>query len=184
MFLLILLLLLILKTPLKISLGDEFQTVTKELKTIFEIIFLLDNLLLISPVKYKLRYVIFFGEIDTDFSDDELMLGKGLSEARKQLDENKRKTDRYFINLGNSKKEIDQQELLSRCLLIYQNYYDNWKEKDKNIVVELLKNEDYKMVAEIINLDRSSVWRRKKSLNIREFSAAKDIILKLSTNVD
>jgi len=173
-----------LKTPLKISLGDEFQTVTKDLETIFEIIFLLDSLLLESSINYKLRYVIFFGEIDTDFAEDELMLGKGLSDARKQLEENKKKIDRYFIDLGNSKPKIDQQKLLNQCLLIYQNYYDNWKEKDKNIVLELLKNEDYKTVADIIKLDKSSVWRRKKSLNIREFSAMKEIILKLSTYVN
>lgn len=173
-----------LKTPLKISLGDEFQTVTKDLNGIFEIIFLVDNLLLESPVHYKLRYVIFLGEIDTDFGEDDLMLGKGLSDARKQLGENRRKIDRYFIHLGNSKPQIDQQNLLNQCLLIYQNYYDNWKQKDKKIVLELLKNEDYKKVAEIINLDKSSVWRRKKSLNIREFSAIKEIILKLSTHVN
>lgn len=48
-----------LKTPLKISLGDEFQTVTNDLETIFDIIFFIDHLLLDSPIYYKLRYVPF-----------------------------------------------------------------------------------------------------------------------------
>lgn len=48
-----------LKTPLKISLGDEFQTVTNDLETIFDIIFFIDQLLLDSPIYYKLRYVPF-----------------------------------------------------------------------------------------------------------------------------
>jgi hypothetical protein len=49
--------------------------------------------------------------------------------------------------------------------------------KDLEIVKEFFLNEDYKIVAQKVNIDQSNAWRRKKSLNILEYNNIKKIIL-------
>lgn len=74
-------------SPLTVSLGDEFQGVIKDMTSCFRIVFSLEEFIVEHSLSLKLRYVVNFGDIDTQISDRVAygMLGKGLSDARELL---------------------------------------------------------------------------------------------------
>lgn len=168
-----------LKSKIKISLGDEFQCITKDLKTAVEIIFAMNELTLKSENEhYNLRYVIHYGKIETEISDELPMLGSGLSEARTMLTSLKKENFYYRINLG--EKMVDESRILSNSFIIYQYFWEQWKPKDFGIISGFLDKKNYKDIAKKFNLDVSTSWRREKSLNILEFNTIKNIILQIS----
>lgn len=170
------------KSPLTITLGDEFQGVIDTFENGIKIIFELEELGVSFGFGFKLRYVLLEGQIDTEINKTIAyqMLGKGLSKARKELEELKKSQSRFLIKLDNALKEV----YINKAFFIYQNFVDSWKEKDREIVKEFLYYDDYKYVAKRIGLDPSSSWRRKKSLNIIEYKNIKDLILVIYNNLN
>jgi hypothetical protein len=170
-------------SPLTITLGDEFQgiidTMENGIKTIFEI----EETILGFQYDVKLRYVLFYGKIETTLNRKIAyeMLGEGLTKTRSMLNELKMDNARFFIKLNNESQK--KETYLNKSFLLYQNFIDSWKTKDIKTVNNFLKYEDYKIVAEKIKVDKSSAWRRKRSLNIEEYNNIKEIILYiLNTN--
>jgi hypothetical protein len=163
-------------------LGDEFQGVIDTVANNISIIFDFEEAIVEMECDFKLRYVLNFGEIDTKINEKVAyeMLGSGLTEARQYLANMKKEDHRFFVSLGKSDK-INHQT--NNAFLVYQSIVDSWKEKDLKAVTSFLQYEDYKKVAEIINVDVSSAWRRKKSLSINEYNAMKEIILFLSEDI-
>ncbi|MDR6759906.1 hypothetical protein J2Y38_000085 [Flavobacterium sp. 2755] len=164
-------------SPLTITLGDEFQGLINTMENGIKTIFNLEETILSNEYDFKLRYVLLFGEIETDINTKVAyeMLGNGLTEARKTLNNLKNKDSRFWIYLGSNEKI--KEDYLNKIFLIYQNFIDSWKEKDLKIVNEFLSYDDYKIVAKNVNIDQSNAWRRKKSLNIVEYKDIKKIIL-------
>lgn len=166
-------------SPLTITLGDEFQGITGSvadgIKTILEI----EELIITNQFDLKLRYVLNYGKIDTKINTKTAyeMLGQGLTEARKNLNELKNEDGRFLILLGDKMKDLA--DLINQTFIIYQSFVDSWKTNDYPIVAEFLKTNDYKVVAEKVKLDRSSAWRRRKSLKMQEYETIKNIILTL-----
>ena len=164
-------------SPLTITLGDEFQglanTIENAIKTIFDI----EEKIVGKKYDLKLRYVLLYGKIDTEINNTVAyeMLGDGLTNARKELNSLKNKDSRFQVRLNIN--EIKKEQYLNKAFLIYQKFVDSWKEKDLKIVKEFLLNNDYKIVAQNVNIDQSNAWRRKKSLNIQEYNDIKQIIL-------
>lgn len=162
-------------SPLTITLGDEFQGIPSSnengIKTIFDI----EEVILDKQYDLKLRYVLLYGQIDTEINTKIAyeMLGDGLRNARKDLNSLKNKDARFYINISKKKSN----EYLNKAFYIYQNFVDSWKEKDLEIVNEFLHIDDYKIVAQNVNIDQSNAWRRKKSLHIQEYCDMKKIIL-------
>lgn len=161
-------------SPLTITLGDEFQGVVKDIKHAVKIIFLLDELLLKSNLNYKLRYVINYGSIDTSINKQSSheMLGKGLSDARQLLHDIKS----MDINILIKGLEDEKQKKLNLAFVLYRSLYDDWHKKDRRAAYDFLQNTDYKELARINNKAISTMWRRKKSLKIEDFKAAKQLI--------
>lgn len=164
-------------SPLTITLGDEFQGVIDTIEDGIEIIFNLEELILQLDYDLKLRYVLHYGTIDTKINKQMAfeMLGEGLTEGRNQLMELKKESKRFFIHLD--EKNLPKQEYINKAFSLYQSIVDSWKSKDRITVSAFLKHDDYKKVAEEINLNRSSAWRRKKSLNIEQYTDSKNLIL-------
>jgi hypothetical protein len=162
-------------SPLTITLGDEFQGVIKDLKTCIEIIFSFEEHRLQIAPKYELRYIVQQGEIETEINPNIAygMLGIGLSQARKNL-ENLKKTDqRYFFDTSLKPKS----NALNSAFQVYQNIYQNWtKPEERQLVALFLENNDYKYVAEKTGKTRSQIWKREKSLNISSYFAIKTVI--------
>jgi hypothetical protein len=165
-------------SPITITLGDEFQCVVKSLIKGIEVIFNFEEQILKYREKFKLRYVLNYGEIDTPINPDNAyeMLGIGLSAARETLGKLKKGKKRFFIKHEN--EELSKK--LNLALFIYQSCINGWKEKDYVIVSSFIKNRDYKVVAKHLKKDVSLMWKREKSLKIKEYFAIKELILLLA----
>jgi hypothetical protein len=168
-------------SPLTITLGDEFQSVVKSLPTGIEIIFAIEELILKREMDFKLRYVLYFGPIDTKINRKIAygMLGKGLTETRQLLENNKTNRSRFLIRTA----ENDLSEKLTLAFVIFQSVLDDWSMKDRRIVKEFLLCDDYKKIAMRLKKDVSLLWRRRKSLKIAEFQVIKKLITLLVENV-
>jgi hypothetical protein len=164
-------------SPLTITLGDEFQGLTNTMENGIKTIFEIEEIILDKQYDLKLRYVLLYGQIDTEINNNIAyeMLGEGLTNARKDLNSLKNNDSRFQIRLN--KNEEKKEQYLNKAFSIYQKFVDYWKEKDLKIVKEFLLHEDYKIVAQNVNIDQSNAWRRKKSLNIQEYNDIKKIIL-------
>lgn len=170
-------------SPLTITLGDEFQGLCSTMENGINLIFDTEQTILDRKCNFKLRYVLLYGKIETEINSTIAyeMLGEGLTAARNELDLLKRSDSRILIRL--EKKEIKKENYLNKAFFIYQKFVDSWKEKDRDIVREFLLHDDYKKVAEKVNIDPSNAWRRKKSLSIIEYKDIKEIILVILNSV-
>jgi hypothetical protein len=168
-------------SPLTITLGDEFQSVVKSLPTGIEIIFAIEELILKREMDFKLRYVLYFGPIDTKINRKIAygMLGEGLTETRQLLENNKTNRSRFLIRTA----ENDLSEKLTLAFVMFQSVLDDWSMKDRRIVKEFLLCDDYKKIAKRLKKDVSLLWRRRKSLKIAEFQVIKKLITLLVENV-
>jgi hypothetical protein len=164
-----------LESPLTITLGDEFQGVVKSVKAALQIILSIDEEILFQQEGFQLRYVLLEGRIDTPINEKIAygMLGEGLTNARKALQEAKATTQRYHFDLKNKKMS----HALTNSFIVYQGLTDDWKvERDHALIMEFLKAKDYKVVAEELGKTRSQIWKRQKSLRINEYIAIKEVI--------
>lgn len=164
----------LLLSPLTITLGDEFQGIATSVENAIKLIFEIEELIVKENYDFKLRYVMNLGKIDTKINRKIAyeMLGEGLTEARKELNDLKKHDSRFFIKLNKS-----PEDQINKAFVVFQSYIDDWKTKDRKAVTEFLRLNDYKKVALAIKTDASSAWRRKKSLKIREYLYIKEIIL-------
>ena len=127
----------------------------------------------------KLRYVLYFGEIETEINSNIAyeMLGNGLTDSRRIINNMKEKDSRFYIDT----KEESKNSILNNGFNIFQNIVDKWKiEKDYEIIYSLIEFKDYKIVSEKLNKNRSLVWKRERNLNISSYTSAKEILLVIS----
>ena len=161
-------------SPLTITLGDEFQRVVKFLVPCVEIVLYLEEQLLKQNLDFRLRYAINYGAIDTPINTKYAhgMLGSGLTQARKRLNQMKSIQERHWTNPP--KKGLGAK--LNRAFLIYQTIYDEWTGDDIPMASAFLRYKNYKKVAQELGKDPSSVWRRERSLKIKAYQATKELI--------
>ena len=163
-------------SPITITLGDEFQSIIRTLRSGIDIIISFEEAIIKDQKNFKLRYILNYGDIDTPINRDAAygMLGPGFIQARKLLSELKDTRDRYLFQLANPVLS----EKLNLIFRLYQMIIDGWQNKDYGLIGEFLADRDYKTVAEKLNKDRSLIWRREKSLKISEYFTAKNLIYK------
>lgn len=166
-------------SPLTITLGDEFQGVIKDMESCYKLVFDMEEFIIEHSLSIKLRYVMNYGIIETPINRDIAyeMLGDGLTQAREQLNKLKSSSNRFMIL--SDKNEMNS-AVISDLFLLYGSYIDSWKLNEYRLVSEFLKNKDYKVVANNLGMNKSSTWRRYKSLHIEEYNTTKDLILTLN----
>lgn len=166
-------------SPLTITLGDEFQGVIKDIESCYRLMFDMEEFILTNASGIKLRYVMNYGNIDTPINKNVAyeMLGDGLTLAREELNKLKSSSNRFRI-LSHKNKQATT--VMNDLFLLYGSYVDSWKMKEYHIVTEFLKNSDYKIVADKLNMNKSSTWRRYKTLYIEEYNTTKELILTLN----
>jgi SatD family (SatD) len=167
-------------SPLTITLGDEFQGIISTSENAYKIIFDIEEEIIKNNQKLKLRYVFNIGNIDTPINKNIAyeMLGEGLTTAREKLNELKKNKNRFQII---TKQNTKAQEIMNNLFRIYSSYIDNWKPSDFYIIKEFLLNKHYQEIAESLNINISSSWRRQKSLNIEAYSISKNLILNINS---
>ncbi|MBW3519599.1 SatD family protein [Flavobacterium sp. NKUCC04_CG] len=166
-------------SPLTITLGDEFQGVIKDMESCYKLVFDMEEFIIEHSLSIKLRYVMNYGIIETPINRDIAyeMLGDGLTQAREQLNKLKASSNRFMIL--SDKNEMNS-AVISDLFLLYGSYIDSWKLNEYQMVSEFLKDKDYKVVAKNLGMNKSSTWRRYKSLHIEEYKTTKDLILTLN----
>lgn len=165
-------------SPLTITLGDEFQSLMKDIESCYKVIFDIEEYIILNSLNLKIRYIVNYGEIDTPINKNIAyeMLGKGLTYAREQLNLLKSSQTRFKVSIN---KSLDTVDVMNNLFVIYGSYVDSWKMKDFGMVSEFIRHNDYKIVADELNMNRSSTWRRYKTLKIEEYNLIKDTILTL-----
>jgi hypothetical protein len=162
-------------SPLTITLGDEFQSVARDLGSALAIIFHLEESTIEANKDLKFRYVLVEGMIETPINPKIAyeMLGTGLTRARLILAQLKKTSPRFQIvlrdkNLGNA---------LQKSFLVGQEIIDSWNiKRDQKLVSKFLQLKDYKQVAMALKKDRSLMWKRAKSLRLEQYFALKEVV--------
>lgn len=164
-------------SPLTITLGDEFQGVMRSLKGSLATVFFLEEEIIKSDLIFDLRYVVNYGAIETDLNPERSheMLGPGLSQARKLLEEIKHEGKKMLVNgLGRKDRK------LNLAFELYQSLKEEWSKKDVMEIGRFIELKDYKLVAKAVKKDASSVWRKEKTLRIKDYFRIKELISSLA----
>lgn len=166
-------------SPLTITLGDEFQGIIKNMELCYKLVFDMEEFIMENALNLKLRYVMNYGSIETQINRSIAyeMLGSGLTQAREQLNKLKSSSNRFMVHSAKKEKNAT---VINDLFLLYGSYIDSWKMNEFQMVSEFLKNKDYKIVADNLRMNRSSTWRRYKSLKIEEYDITKNLILTLN----
>lgn len=165
-------------SPLTITLGDEFQSIVKTLSEGIEIIFNMEEFRIHHQIDFELRYVIYEGTIDTKINTKVAheMVGEGLTNARESLQELKKMHQNYMVYLDNQTKS----KYLNQLLFLYHSELSNWRKKDYEVISHFLEGKNYRQIAKIINRDASSVWRKERTLKMKEYLTIKELIKNLA----
>ena len=162
-------------TSLDMVMISEFQGITNSLQGTLEIIFDIEECIIENNLDFKLKHVLYHDTIDSVQSKHSAYerLGFGLIDARQRLDLIKKTDNRFLIATNDEKVSL----YLNNLFLIYEDYLDSWKKKDFEFVKAFLNNMNYKEVAESLNINISSGWRREKSLKMKQYYTIKEMIL-------
>ncbi len=156
-------------------LKNEIQAITNDLQGSLEIIFDIEECLIENNLDFKFKYVLYHDVLETTQSKYVAYesLGFGLINAREQLSLIKKTDSRFLIVTTNEKQSLQ----LNNLFLIYEDYVDNWKASDFELVSAFMNHKDYKEVAALFNMNISSGWRREKSLKMKQYYTVKEMIL-------
>jgi hypothetical protein len=166
-------------SPLTITLGDEFQGVVSDMNSCVKIIINIEEEIVMQNADFQLRYVVKYGNIETSINKKIAyeMLGEGLTMARKKLEEFKKNRNlRVAIDIRNSENSI----LLENLFYLYTTIKDSWKQSDYYLIAEFIKLVKYDLVAKKLFKEPSLVWKREKTLMIKQYFAIKKSIIKIS----
>ena len=162
-------------SPLTITLGDEFQGIVKTFEIAVDIIFSIEEELIKMGKDIKLRYIVEYGSIETNINSRVAyeMLGKGLTDAREHLNASKKdKEVRVVIFL----KDDAYSKAMEKLFFVLTSIYDKWKLNDYYLIEAFLEFKSYLMVSKALSINRSQVWKRQKTLMIKEYFALKESI--------
>ncbi len=170
----------LIKSPLTITLGDEFQGIINNASDAVKIIVALEEQLLFENFPYNLRYLINEGEIDTEINKEIAygMVGDGLTETRKILNASKKTKLKYLCFLNKQKDFRFYQGFFET----FSSFINIWSKKKYGDLLELFidpkhseKNKD-SYIANWFEIDPSTVWKKRKSLNINAYLGLKKML--------
>ena len=161
-------------SPYTVTLGDEFQGVTRSLSSGIETLFYFEELRLARKLDFKLQYVLHFGEIETEINPETSygMLGKGLTQARNKLAEKKRDRKRFDFSLVDPELSLQ----LNRLFEVSDGITGRWKKDDFTLLLDMINNENDREVGEKHGKDRSQIYRRRRTLMVNEYNLLKKVI--------
>ena len=161
-------------SPYTITLGDEFQGVTQSLESGIETLFYFEEQRLARQWDFSVRYVLHHGKIDTEINPETSygMLGEGLAQARNQLASKKRDRKRFQVSLDD--RELGNQ--INRLFEVLSGITDRWKTDDFTLIHDMIRNENDQEVGDIHGKDRSQIYKRRKTLLVKEYTLLKESI--------
>jgi hypothetical protein len=163
-------------SPFTITLGDEFQGICKSLDDAIHLILRLDRLVSLSQYKFRLRYVLYEGEIETpiNFTTAYGMLGPGLTKARELLSNKTVARSQTRLVLADHKVG----ELLNRVFLILDSRWNIPAAKKYPEILDALAFTDLDDVelAKKFGKSRSEIWKFRQNWNTQIYRAAHEIL--------
>ncbi len=165
-------------SPLTITLGDEFQGVLKGYDSALSLILEMEEEIMKQGGKFKLRYVLNYGDIETKLNHEIAygMMGRGLTKSREALADLKNTEERFLLILDNA----TEAEIMNKLFRLYDSIVSEWRGKDLDYVRLFLENKTYQDVAQELGVNLTSAWRRQKSLKMRDYYICKSLILKIA----
>lgn len=162
-------------SPYTITLGDEFQGIPNSLKTAIITLLFFEEECLRQSLKFKLHYVVNYGEINTDINPEIAyeMMGPGLTKARELLSSKKRNRKRFQLTLQD--KVLSQQ--LNRLFEVLDSVIQSWKIDDFPLVIDMIENENNAEVGKKHDKNRDQIWKRRNTLMVHEYNLLKEVIL-------
>lgn len=168
-------------SPLTITLGDEFQSVIKSIPDGISILFHLEESILKLNLNFKLHYVLCVGRIDTEINPHiaHEMYGEGLTKTREMLISKKRDRKRFQFNLP----EENFLNQLTRIFEVLDSIISSWKQVDYQLIVNMIDNDHNTEVGDKFGKNRDQIWKRRKTLKIKEYKLLRDFITIYSSEV-
>lgn len=154
-------------SPLTITLGDEFQGIAVSNTSALEVIFGLETFIMKQALPFRLHYVLYEGEIDTEINTETAygMLGSGLTNARGLLTSKKRDRKRFQIHLQDSFTGTQVEKLME----VASDISESWKVEDFALILEMLEYQHNQTVADTQQKTRTQIWKRRKTLQIEAY---------------
>lgn len=164
------------RSPLTITLGDEFQGVINTLPDALHLMVWFEEKRIQQALPFKLRMLVHQGEIETTINSNIAygMLGQGLTDAREHLQSMKKSNHRFWVSGLIDKPE--KEGVLNHTLSIYQNLVESWTPTEAQFAASFMKNDDYKWVALQSGKSPSTTWRRRKNLNMDSYFSSKYLL--------
>ncbi|MDR4503302.1 MAG: SatD family protein [Candidatus Scalindua sp.] len=169
-------------SPYTVTLGDEFQGVAKSLHSALESIFYFEETTLKENIRFKLRYVLHYGRIETRLNRKIAhgMMGTGLTRTRELLNQKRRGSPRFLFELANNM--LSNQ--LNRLFRVFDSLITGWREKDYLLISDMLENDNNEEVGARHEKNRSQIWKRRKHLRIEEYKILKEVVFDLIKGKD
>jgi hypothetical protein len=147
------------KSPLTITLGDEFQGIAESLVSAIQVV--RDMRLQLMAQKVDCRFVIGAVEIQTPFNRENAwnMMGPGLSRAREKLNE-KRTISLYRFSLPKDSVTELMLDALGAGLTVIER---SWTDQQRDDIAELLKGTSPSDIAKKRNVSVHSIYKVRSS---------------------
>lgn len=146
-----------LEVPLRVTLGEEIEGVVNKLSTAINMILIADELILTLGTDQSLYYIV----EDKKFKALKRTNRKGL----------KSKAD---ILIKTQDQALTRK--LNLTFGLYRSIYNKWSVQERKIAAAFLAPNDYREVARMIGRDASTMWRKEKSLKMKEFKDSRELI--------
>jgi hypothetical protein len=161
-------------SPYTVTLGDEFQGVARSLRGLFDSVFYLEEISLLKRLKFKMRYVGLYGEIDTPINRMKAhgMMGTGLTRAREMLTAKRRGKPRFQFELHDAQMTKE----LNLLFLVIDGITAKWDPDDGPLILDMIANNNVE-VGKKHKKNRTQIWKRRKNMLIEEFRALKEVVL-------
>jgi hypothetical protein len=165
-------------SPYTITLGDEFQGVSKSLYWSVQSLLYLDEFTLRKELPFALRYVVHYGGIDTPLNRKVAygMVGRGLTRARELLTTKRRGQPRFLFDLPNQNLAMQ----LSQLFGVMASLTRDWKRKDIDLIFEMLSSDDNATIGARYGKNRSQIWKRRRNMHVDDYKALRAIVIQLS----
>ncbi|WP_221029783.1 SatD family protein [Actomonas aquatica] len=160
-----------LRSPLTVTLGDEFQGLCTNLRAGIDLILWFEHQLRQKPLEvaktahpYALRYVLHAGQVDTPINPERAhgMLGPGLTHARRTLEAHRRGAPRIQVDLPDAQLASRLQNLFG----VLTALTDDFKPADFTFIEALFATTDSEKLSRQFDRHRTSIERRRVTLKI------------------
>jgi len=164
-------------SPYSVTIDHEFLGIPSSLKSTLDSLFYFEETAIEWNVPFKISYIIRHGKISSGLSKKTSihLIGKGLSESRKELASKKSTDPRILFHI--KPKHLSEQ--LNRLFIVLDSISSRWNQKDFPLASDMIQNENNEEVAVKHKKNRSQIWKRRKTLLISEYKALKQVTLEM-----